>query len=412
MTETARWGGTVVAGYERLRDAFVDGLDDFGAGGGALAAYVDGQPVVNLWGGLARPGQAWERDTLTVVFSTTKALATLCAQILFDRGQLDLDARVADVWPEFSAAGKERVRVRHVLSHTSGVLAPVNVAEFLFWKGTGWDQYDEIAAGLAAAKPAITVGATFAYQAVSFGWMVGELVRRISGQSVGTFFRREVAEPLGLDIWIGTPRSIQPRVARFLAEPPRALDADAAALVARARSISHDPTTLTGKAFLALSDGDFLDNVSVVNRPEILDAEIPGFNGTAAARSLARLFAALTEGGQLDGVRLVSAASIRQFRKIQICAPHALELEPDPPPATVELHMRMLGYHGSSKPFGLPRRLGPSDTAFGHDGAGGQLAFADPEAGIAAAFVRSQFTSTSTYSGHLLELLYSCAGRN
>src|SRR5438445_13734044 len=191
-TETLRaappWGGTVEPGFEPVRDAFVAGLDAFGDGGGALVAYTDGKLVVDLWGGNAREGEAWQHDTPTVIWSTTKALVTLCAQILFDRGRLDLDAPVAEYWPEFAAAGKERVRVRHILSHTSGVLAPVDMDTILSWRGDGWSDYDRIAAGLAAAAPAVTPGATFAYQAFSFGWLIGELVRRITGDSIGTFF--------------------------------------------------------------------------------------------------------------------------------------------------------------------------------------------------------------------------------
>jgi CubicO group peptidase (beta-lactamase class C family) len=138
-----------------------------------------------------------------------------------------------------------------------------------------------------------------------------------------------------------------------------------------------------------MPDGHLLDHLAVVNLPAFQEAEIPALNGTGTARSIARLFAVLAEGGELDNIRLVSQSSIRRFRTVQIYAPNALELEADPPGNAVELHMRMLGYHGSSKPFGLPRRLGPSRTAFGHDGAGGQVGFADPEAGIAAGFVRS-----------------------
>src|SRR5205085_9408751 len=164
-------------------------------------------------------------------------------------------------------------------------------------------------------------------------------------------------------------------------------------------------------AFRALRDGFVFDNIPAVNSPAYLEAEVPGCNGTGTARSIARMFAMLAEGGELDGVRLVSQSSIRRFRSVQIMAPNALELEADPPGNTVELHMRMLGYHGSSKPFGQPRRLGPSDTAFGHYGAGGQVAFADPEKGIAAGFLRSQWTSTPTFSGRLIELVYRCAGR-
>ena len=222
-------------------------------------------------------------------------------------------------------------------------------------------------------------------------------MRRLTGESIGTFFRREVAEPLGLDIWIGTPPDVQPRVAELIPAPvPEG----------PAREIARDPSTLSGQAFLALGDGDLLDHLDVVNLAAFQEAEIPAVNGTATARSLARLFAVLAEGGD----PLVSEDSIRMFRTLQIHAPNALEVEADPPGDTVELHMRMLGYHGSSKPYGLPRRLGPSDTAFGHDGAGGQVGFADPEAHLAVGFVRSHFTFDTSFSGRLFDVLYGCLG--
>lgn len=183
VTEARHWGGTVSAGYEPVLQLFVDGIDHFGAGGGAFAAYVDGSAVVDVWAGYARADQRWQADTLATIFSSTKALTTLCVQILVDRGELDIDTRIADIWPEFGTAGKERIRVRHVLAHTSGVLSPVDPAGLLSWQGSGWNDYERIAAGLAAAKPAVTVGATFAYQAMSFGWLLGEVVRSPSGNS-------------------------------------------------------------------------------------------------------------------------------------------------------------------------------------------------------------------------------------
>ena len=225
---------------------------------------------------------------------------------------------------------------------------------------------------------------------------------------MGRFLEAEIARPLGLDLQIGTPAETQPRVAVVIPEPSVELPPDLAATAARARSLSRDPGTLTGRAFLALADGDLLDNLDAFNLPALLEPEIPAVNATATAAGLAGLYAVLASGGQSDGVRLVSAASIERFRTIEICAPNAIELEPDPEPRTVELHKRMLGYHGSSRPFGLPGRLGPSPTAFGHDGLGGQIAFADPERSTAAAFVRSRLTSDPRYSARLLELLYAC----
>ena len=186
-------GGAVAAGFEPVLDAFVTGLADLGPGGGAFAAYHHGRQVVNLWGGWARPGQPWREDTLAVVLSCSKGVSTLCLQMVHDRGGLDLDGHVSDLWPEFGTAGKEAVRVRHVLAHTSGVLAPVDASTLLSWRGRGWSDYEQIEAGLAAAAPAVPIGCTFAYHALSYGWLMDSLLRRTAGQSVGRFLEAEIA---------------------------------------------------------------------------------------------------------------------------------------------------------------------------------------------------------------------------
>ena len=143
-----------------------------------------------------------------------------------------------------------------------------------------------------------------------------------------------------------------------------------AAAVARARGLSRSSSTLSGRSLLALKDGDLIDNVEAFNRPALLEPEIAAVNATATAQSLARLYAVLASRGELDGTRVVSADAVERYRTLQICAPNAADLEADPPPYTVECHKRMLGYHCSSIPYGLPGRLGPSNTAFGHDGLG------------------------------------------
>ena len=411
--EIGPWAGKVAPGFEPVLEAFRLGLDDFGAGGGAFCAYHRGRLVVDLQGGWARPGEPWREDTLATLFSSTKGLATLCLQILVDRGSLDLDARVSDLWPEFEQAGKGTVRVQHVLAHTAGVLAPNDPGSFLRWgDAAAWDDDVRLDAALAAATPApAPAGATFAYHAITFGWLVSAIVRRVSGTSVGAFLEAEVARPLDVDVRIGTPRVDQARIAPVIPEPAVELLPDDAALAARIRSLARDPSTLIGRSLLALPDGDLIDNVTALNDPGFQEVEIPAINGTATAGGLARLYATLAGGGELDGVRIVSAAAINQFRTVQVHGPNAMELEWDPAPSTVELHLRMLGYHGSSKPFGLPRRLGPSLTAFGHDGLGGQIAFADPERSLAAVYVRNRMTSSPAYSARLLELLYACADR-
>ena len=407
------WGGSVEPGFEAVLDAFRSGLADFGEGGGAFSAFHRGRQVVDLWGGWQGPGAPWDADTLAVLFSTTKGLATLCLQILHDRGSLDLDAHVSDLWPEFAQAGKGSVRVHHILAHTAGVLAPHDPGSFLRWGDpSGWDDDERLDAALAAAIAAPgPVGATFNYHALTFGWLASAIVRRLTGMSAGRFLETEVAQPLGVDLRIGTGPADQSRVAPVIAAPAVELPTEVAALVARIRAIARDPDTLMGRSFLALPDGDLIDNILALNDPGFLVAEIPAINGTATARGLASLYATLAGGGELDGVRIVSPASIDRFRTVQIHGPNEMELDWDPAPSTVELHIRMLGYHGSSKPFGQPRRLGPSPTAFGHDGLGGQIAFADPERGISAAFIRNQMTFAPTYSERLLELLYGCADR-
>jgi CubicO group peptidase (beta-lactamase class C family) len=405
----APWGGSVASGFEPVLREFVAGLGDLGTGGGAFAAFHQGRPVVDLWGGWARPAEPWTRDTLAVLFSSTKGLTTLCLQLLHDRGALDLDGRVSDIWPEFAAADKGRIRVRHVLAHTAGVLAPVDPASIFTWQGAGWSDVAAIETALASAPSVVPIGSTFAYHALTFGWLADAIVRRLAGRSVGRFLAEEVAGPLGLDLHIGTRADDLGRVATVLPVPAVELPPEAAAVVARARGFARDPDTLIGRAFLALPDGDLLDHVEDFNLPALLEAEIPAVNGTGTASSLARLYSVLAGGGEADGVRLVSQAAIDRFRSIEILGPNAIELEYDPPTQEVELHHRMLGYHGSSRPFGLPGRLGPSQTAFGHDGLGGQIAFADPESSLAMAFVRSQPTGEPLFSARLIEMVYELA---
>jgi hypothetical protein len=286
------WGGTVAPGYEAVLEGFLDGIDDLGDGGGAFAAYVDGRPVADLWGGHAHQDQPWQRETLTTIFSTTKALSTLCLQILFDRDRLDLDARIADLWPEFGTAGKERIRIRHVLSHTSGILAPVDPAAILSWQGYGWNDHERLADHLAAAVPAVTVGATFAYHAFTFGWVVA---KSSDGSPASRSGRSSGVKLPSRSIWISgsgrrgpssheSPKSSQSRLDNWtqIRRPS-----------SRAQSIARDPSSLTGQAFLAMPDGYLLDHLAVVNLPAFQEAEIPALNGTGTARSIARLFAVL-----------------------------------------------------------------------------------------------------------------------
>ncbi len=204
VAEVMRDGTTVVVGEgERKRERSVD----FGDGGGAFSAFVGGECVVDLWTGWAGDLWPWEESTRGVIMSSTKGMTALCAHLLEDRGELDLDAPVVRYWPEFGQAGKGSATVRQLLSHQAGAIGLPGSEVLLGWDGSGWDDTEAIAGGVAAGEPAWEPGTRHGYHGVTFGWLVGELVRRITGCSLGRFFESEVAGPLGATCSIGTPES-------------------------------------------------------------------------------------------------------------------------------------------------------------------------------------------------------------
>ena len=410
--------GNAQPGFGRVVDAFQTGAagDALGPGGGAFAAYIDGQLVVDVWGGNAAPGRPWQADTLAILMSSTKGMAALCAQILIDRGQLDVDAPVAKYWPEFAANGKEGVLVRHVLTHTAGVVGFGDGRPPLGWDGDGWDDADAIAAALAAAPAWWAPGERFGYHALTFGWLIGELVRRINGTTIGTMFRTEVAEPLGLDLRIGTPPADQPRVAAVmdgtLASVPRLLRP----FLGMVQKQMRDPATLAGQAFVAVDGSSLMDHAEAFFAdPRALSAEIPAGNGTGTARAIGKMYAALACGGALDGVRIVSEESVRTHGVQAISLPDAMLAQMRPRLLWSRLMgrpvRRSLGYLINPSLPGSPPSFGPNPAAFGHDGAGGQIAFCDPDRGVAVGFVRNYMTSSSRFSTGLINTVYDCAGR-
>jgi CubicO group peptidase (beta-lactamase class C family) len=405
-------GGHAVAGFEAVQREFIGGLSDFGAGGGGFAAYVDGKPVVDVWGGYAGD-QAWANDNLAVVMSTTKGMVTLCAQILVDRQQLDIDAPVVQYWPEFGQCGKEGTLVRHFLTHTSGVLGFDVQRPALGWDGQGWGDYDAIAAGLAAATPRWIPGTKFGYHALSYGWLVGELVRRITGQSVGTFYAAEVAGPLALESWIGTPPEHEHQIAPVIDNLTDGMPLPLRLLYRPIRRRMRDPKTMMGQAFVADGTGSLMDHAAdLFNSGNLTGVEIPSGNGTATARALARLYAVLSLGGELDGIRLVSPETVQLFAAQAITMPDQLMTDMNLPVIGRLLGRpvrRTLGYLMNPKMGNEPPHFGPNPDAFGHDGAGGQIAFCDPANRISVGFVRSQLSSSAKYSTNLIESLYDCA---
>ncbi|NUT52988.1 MAG: beta-lactamase family protein [Saccharothrix sp.] len=288
--------GTCDERFRRVRDTFAASLDrdDVGA---SVAVYLDGEPVVDLWGGYADAERTrpWERDTIVNVWSTTKTMAALCALILADRGELDLSAPVARYWPEFAAAGKGGVLVRHVLGHTAGLPTwhePITVPELFDW--------DDAVARLAAQPARWAPGEVGCYHPLSQGFLIGEVVRRITGRGLGAFFAEEVAGPLGADFHIGLPVEHDHRVAPVI-PPPGAVRVAAPAMPGE----RPNPVIVAEDA-----------NTGAWRR-----AEIPSAGGHGNARSVALVQSVLACGGTVGGVRLLSEAGCarvleEQFRGV------------------------------------------------------------------------------------------------
>ena len=341
--------GRVAGGFERVADELLAAVDGPGA---AFAATVDGEPVVDVWSGEADDaGTAWREDTLVLVFSGTKGLVAVCLLILVDRGLLELDAPVARYWPEFAAAGKEGVLVRHVVSHEAGLpglLPPVTAADLL--------DGDGMAARLAAAAPLWEPGTRLAYHALTYGWLCAELVRRIDGRSLGVFFADEVAAPLALDLWIGLPPELEDRVATLR----RAEDFGITYL-------GDEPEPLLEALYGALL-GSF-----VWNEPAYHEAEIPAANAIGAARSIARLYGCLACGG----APLLSPETVRLGRSELSRGPCAVTRRPYAFGVGFELQTELLA-------------LGPAADAFGHTGSGGSRHGAWPDSRVGFSFAMSE----------------------
>jgi CubicO group peptidase (beta-lactamase class C family) len=395
--------GVVEPGFEAVAEVLA--ASDLGRGGAAFSAYVEGRQVVDLWAGEAAPGTPWVRDTLTTAMSATKGAAAACLLVLHDRGLIDVDAPVSKYWPEYAQAGKDGTLVRHVLNHTSGMLCVDDPGSVLDWQGNGWDDYDAIAAGIAASPPAWEPGTAIGYHAISVGWLCQELVRRVAGVTLGEFFDREIARPLGLSAFIGTPAREHARLAPIISDLPGEDDSpEVQALLAAFRAVMHNPAHPAARAAVLMHGETFFENPGFWNLPKVRSTEIPAANGSFDARSLAKLYALLAEGGELDGVRLASPSTVRLFGTKSFSAPSALSDGLSLPGAD---DMRYaLGFEGDFGEAVKPWRFGPSVGAFGHLGAGGQIGFADTERRVSVGFVRNHHADWSV-STALVEALYA-----
>ena len=360
--------GRVAAGFEPVVEAFEENFAVRGEVGAEFCAYVGGERVVDIWAGTAAPGRPWLEDTLVPVFSVTKGPTALVAQVLVDRGLMDLDTPVCEYWPEFAARGKGDARVREVLGHTLGLPSfPEYWNLVSFDAAAGWHRYGEISARLADAPLAWEPGTRVGYHSITYGWLVAELVRRIDGRTLGAFFAEEVAAPLGLDFWIGLPAEHHDRVARLWHDPDPAFDLVEAL---------GGPEKPAGAAlFIGPERGSPID---LANDPDFWTAEMPAVNGVGTARSVARMYAMLALGGELDGVRLVSEESV---------VAHAAEQARGTDAIFGGETRVALGY-GRSTPGGLS--LGPSDEAFGMQGIGGSVGYADPVAEVGFGYAMNQ----------------------
>jgi CubicO group peptidase (beta-lactamase class C family) len=356
--------GEARPGFEAVRDTFGQNFDEGNEVGAAFTLYHRGEKVVDLWGGVAdeQTGAPWQEDTLQLVFSTTKGATAVCAHLLAQRGELDFDEPVATYWPEFAAAGKGDIPVRWLLCHKAGlpyVDTPLTLDQVLAW--------DPMVEALAAQTPIWEPGEAYGYHATTYGWLVGEVIRRISGRSIGRFFQEEVATPLGLDFWIGLPPEEADRVAPLVTMDIPTDDPAMAEMINQ----FIGPDTMLGRALFA--SGAFAsEQFDTFNRPEVHAAEIPAANAICDSRSLARLYASCV--GEVDGVRLLSAKTIETASELQSEGGDQVILG---------LDMRFgLGFMLPS-----PILVFGGDASFGHYGAGGSCGFADPDAEVGFGYV-------------------------
>lgn len=375
--------GHVALGYEPVREAFQRNFAEFGDLGASLAVYEGGKCRVDLSAGVAdvETGRPWADDTLCLVYSVTKGATAIVVHRLGAQGVLDLDAPVCEIWPEFARNGKQDITTRMLLSHQAGLPAIEKILsreELLAGS--------PVAAALAEQRPLWEPGSAHGYHALTYGWLLGEVVKRVSGRSVGELFRSEVAEPLELDFYIGLPSSERGRVAKLLPAPamePGAIEAIAdvdlrQALVARIAEMA-DPRSVISRA---LSSNGALPtpDASVWNDPDIYAAEIPAANGIADARSIARMYAACI--GEVDGVRILREETVEAATREQSS--------------------------GTDQVIGVQNRFGsgfmlnsmgsvlPGEQAFGHYGAGGALGYADRATGLALGYVPSRSSNSLT----------------
>lgn len=369
--------------FAPLREEFRRNFSERGEVGGAVCVMVDGRVVADLWGGWADPAsdRRWQPDTLVNVFSVGKGLVALCAARLAGQGRLDVDATVASCWPEFGTAGKAGITIRQLLSHQAGLPAVgrrLPAGAMLDWP--------VMTAALAAQEPWWDPGTGHGYHVNTFGFLVGEVIRRLTGHTVGRLLSQEIAGPLGADVHIGLPAAEHGRVAPvpWPGQPP---DETEPAGLDRARLMNYN----------AYSNPGGLSGAGVINSAAWRIAEVPSANAHGTARGVAQIYAALAAGGAMDGTRVVDSAALTAATTEQVYGQ--------------DLVLGRPSRFGLGFQLTQPERpIGPGPAAFGHFGAGGSLGFCDPRSGLAFGYVMNQMGPRwqNPRTRALIDAAYAC----
>jgi CubicO group peptidase (beta-lactamase class C family) len=403
--------GIVEPRFAPVRDEFERNFAERGEVGAALCVYHQGRPVIDIWGGMADPSvdRPWTSETTCRIDSTTKALTAICAHMLVEQGELDLEAPIAEYWPEFAAEGKGEIPVRLALSHQLGL---PSIDRWLTLDDM--EAWTPLIETLQNQRPYWKPGTAHGYHAFTFGWIVGELIRRVSGMSVGEFLGKHVTGPLGADLWIGTPESEQARIApvivtAFEPAPPEdgrsvyPLDLEMwNEFIRRMSEIMVDPPQNTPDLYdkpltllQRISAGDV--GFEELNTPRALSMEIPAANGTGTARSHAKVYAALL--GEIDSVRLLSPSAVDRALQRQAIGPDLVMF------VTTAWGLGFLVNGGS-------HFLGLGERNFGHLGANGTTVFADPDRDLTFAYTRNAmiYALRDKRTEPLIRSVYDCVG--
>jgi CubicO group peptidase (beta-lactamase class C family) len=349
-----RIDGECDAEFAHVRAEFENNFRNRNEVGAAVCVYKDGRKVVDLWGGYKdiERSQPWQKDTIVIMNSVAKSMCAVCVHMLIDRGLVDFNAPVATYWPEFASAGKARVLVRHVLSHTDGVIYCDSAKP-----GSWFDWHAHISA-LEQQEPAWEPGTKGAYNSINIGYLLGEIVRRVTGKSVGAFLRAEVTGPLGADYQIGLRPDEIARVSDMHKNPKNAFF-----------KLASDPNSPLGRAFRSAPTIGYFQNIR-----EIREIEVPSFGGHGNARAVAKVYAMLAGNGEVDGVRLLKPDTVEQAAQL-VWEDHCM---------MTQRPMRM-GYgfmHNETE----TAPMGPNKSAFGHTGTGGAFAWCDRERNMSFAY--------------------------